>query len=298
MIATLRRTLVEFGEDNGTIWAAALTYYGLLALFPALLALVAVVGFFFDPQAVTRNFEDIVAQLGPASAVDTLRGPIESITTSQRSTGVLIFVGLAVSLWSATGYIAAFTKASNVIWEVEEGRPFYWIRPLQLVVTLVQIILLALVVVGVVVTGPVAQAVGSTFGVGSAAVTAWNVAKWPIMLAVVFVAIALLYYASPNARQRGGIRWVLPGAALAVVVWLVASLAFAFYVAHFGAYNRTYGSLGGVVCFLVWYWITNIAVVLGLEFNAERERSKEISVGVANAERQIQVAPRRAAKNG
>jgi membrane protein len=298
MIATLRRTLVEFGEDNGTIWAAALTYYGLLALFPALLALVAVVGFFFDPQAVTRNFEDIVAQLGPASAVDTLRGPIESITTSQRSTGVLIFVGLAVSLWSATGYIAAFTKASNVIWEVEEGRPFYWIRPLQLVVTLVQIILLALVVVGVVVTGPVAQAVGSTFGVGSAAVTAWNVAKWPIMLAVVFVAIALLYYASPNARQRGGIRWVLPGAALAVVVWLVASLAFAFYVAHFGAYNRTYGSLGGVVCFLVWYWITNIAVVLGLEFNAERERSKEISEGVANAERQIQVAPRRAAKNG
>jgi membrane protein len=291
--ATLRRTATEFSQDNGTLFAAALTYYGLLAFFPALLALVAIVGFFFDPQTVTRNLEDIVGQLGPASAVDTLRGPIESVTSSPRSSGILIIVGLAISLWSASGYIGAFTKVSNVVWEVEEGRPFYWVRPLQVLVTLIQVILLALVVVGVVVTGPVAQAVGNTLGIGSAAVTAWNILKWPVMLAVVFFCIALLYYASPNARQRGGFRWVFPGAILAVVVWLVASVAFAFYVGHFGSYNKTYGSLGGIVCFLVWYWITNVAVVLGLEFNAERERTVELQHGIAQAEEQLQVEPRR-----
>lgn len=293
--ATLRRTAAEFVEDNGTVWAGALTYFGLLAVFPALLALVALVGLFADPQEVTRTLTDLVRELGPASAVQTLQGPIDSVTSGGGAAGVLAVAGLVLALWSASGYIGAFTKASNVVWEVEEGRPFYLLRPLQMLVTLVQVVLLALVVVAVVVTGPVADAVGSALGVGSTAVTVWNWAKWPVMVLVVLVAIALLYYAGPNARQRG-LGSALPGAVLAVLVWLVASVAFAFYVANFGAYNRTYGSLGGIICFLVWYWISNIAVVLGAEYNAERERSRQIGDDVRGAERELQVDVRREPK--
>jgi membrane protein len=292
---TLKRTVTEFNEDNGTIWAAALTYFGLLSVFPALLALVSLVGIFFDPKQVTNTLTDMVRQLGPSSAIKALQGPIHSVTANQGTAGLLVVAGLALALWSASGYIGAFTKAANVIWEVEEGRPFYVLRPVQILVTLVQVVLLALVAVGVVVTGPVAHAVGSAIGVGSLAVTVWSWAKWPVMVVVVLMAIALLYHAAPNAKQRG-FKSSLPGALVAVVVWLVASVAFAFYVSSFGSYNKTYGTMGGVICFLVWYWITNIAVVLGAEFNAERERAKEIGEGRPGAERELQVDLRREPK--
>ncbi len=292
---TVKRTATEFSEDNGTIWAAALTYYGLLSVFPALLALVSVVGLFANPQKVTTTLTDVVSGLLPASAVQSLQGPIQGVTANRGAAGLLLIAGLLGALWSASGYIGAFTKASNVVWEVEEGRPFYWLRPLQMLVTLAQVLLLALVAVAVVVTGPVARSVGAAIGAGSVAVTVWDIAKWPVMLAVVLLAIALIYYASPNAKQRG-FTSVLPGATLAVVVWLVASVAFAFYVANFGSYNKTYGTFGGIICFLVWYWITNVAVVLGTEFNAERERSREIGEGTPGAEREIQVDLRREPK--
>ncbi|MGH8870211.1 MAG: YihY/virulence factor BrkB family protein [Actinomycetes bacterium] len=293
--STLKRTISEFIEDHGTVWAAALTYFGLLAIFPALLALVSLVGLFADPQEITETLTDVVRELGPASAVQALQGPIESVTADKGAAGILAIVGLLAALWSASGYIGGFTQASNVIWEVEEGRPFYLLRPLQMLVTLVQVLLLALVAVAVVVSGPVASAVGSALGIGSTAVTVWNWAKWPVMVLVVLVAIALLYYATPNARQRG-FRSVLPGAVVAVVVWLLASVAFAVYVANFGAYNATYGTLGGLICFLVWYWISNVAVVLGTEFNAERERSRQIAEAVPGAERELQVDLRREPK--
>jgi membrane protein len=291
-VGTLKRTVTEFGEDNGTIWAAALTYYGLLAVFPALLALVSLVGIFFDPKQVTGTLTDMVRQLGPTSAVKTLQGPINSVTANQGTAGLLVIGGLVLALWSASGYIGAFTKAANVIWEVEEGRPFYVLRPVQMLVTLVQVLLLALVAVGVVATGPVAHTLGNAVGAGSLAVTVWSWAKWPVMVAVVLMAIALLYHAAPNAKQRG-FKASMPGALLAVAVWLVASAAFAFYVANFGSYNKTYGTIGGMICFLVWYWITNIAVVLGAEFNAERERAREIEEGAPGAERELQVDLRR-----
>lgn len=294
-VSILKRTIAEFAEDNGTIWAGALTYYGLLSLFPALLALVSLVGLVADPQRFTRALTDVVSQIGPASAVQTLRGPIESVTASTSAAGVMVAVGIVLALWSASGYIGAFTKASNVIWEVEEGRPFYLLRPLQLLVTLVQVLLLALVVVAVVVTGPVAEALGNTLGLGSLTVTVWNLAKWPAMVLVVLVAIALLYYAGPNARLRG-FRSSLPGALLAVLVWLVASAGFAFYVANFGSYNKTYGSLGGIIAFLVWYWISNNAVLLGAQFNAERERSRQMAERTPGAERELQVDLRREPK--
>jgi membrane protein len=291
LFQTLKRTFTEFKEDALTDSAAALTYYGVLSIFPALIALVSIVGLVFDPARVTNALTDVVSSIGPASAVETFRGPIESITQSSGTAGIMLIVGIAAALWTASGYVGAFMRAANEIYEVEEGRSFIKLRPLQMLVTLVLVLLLALVLVAVVLTGPLAEAVGSAIGLGSAAVTAWDIAKWPVLLAVVVVMIALLYYASPNAKL-GGVKSILPGAALAVVVWLIASAGFAFYVANFGSYDKTYGALGGVVIFLVWLWISNVAILLGAELNAERERSRQLEAGTPGAERELQLEER------
>jgi membrane protein len=288
---TLKRTVSEFKEDELTDRAAALTYYGVLSIFPALIALVSIVGLVFDPARITKALTDVVSSIGPASAVETFKGPIESITQSSGTAGIMLVVGIAAALWTASGYVGAFMRAANVIYEVEEGRSIVKLRPLQMLVTLVLVLLLALVLVAVVLTGPLADAVGSAVGLGSAAVTAWDIAKWPVLLAVVVVMIALLYYASPNAKLQG-IKSILPGAALAVVVWLIASAGFAFYVANFGSYDKTYGALGGVVIFLIWVWLTNVAILLGAELNAERERSRQLEDGTPGAERELQLEER------
>jgi membrane protein len=291
LLQTLKRTATEFSEDQLTDSAAALTYYAVLSIFPALLAMVSIVGLVGDPQTITRTLTDVVSSIGPASAAQALQGPIKGLTQSSGTAGILLIVGIVSALWTASGYVGAFMRASNVIYEVEEGRTFIKLRPLQMLVTLVLVILLALVLVSLVLTGPIAGAVGSAVGIGGTAVTAWNIAKWPVLFLVVIVMIALLYYASPNAKL-GGLRSIVPGAALAVVVWLLASAAFAFYVANFGSYNKTYGTLGGIICFLVWLWITNVAILLGAELNAERERSRQLEAGTPEAEREIQLQER------
>ena len=203
----------------------------------------------------------------------------------------MLIVGIAAALWSASGYVGAFMRASNVIYEVEEGRSVIKLRPLQMLVTLVLVLLLALSLVALVLTGPLASKVGAAVGIGASAVTVWNIAKWPVLLIVVMFMIALLYYASPNAKLRS-LKSIFPGAVLAVAVWLVASAAFAFYVANFGSYNKTYGTLGGVIIFLVWMWITNVAILLGAEINAERERSRQLRDGTPGAERELQLEER------
>jgi membrane protein len=290
-MGAIKRTITEFKDDELTDRAAALTYYAVLSIFPALIVLVSIVGLVFEPARVTKALTDVVSSIGPASAVDTFKGPIETITKSSGTAGIMLVVGIASALWTASGYVGAFMRAANVIYEVEEGRSFVKLRPLQMLVTLVLVLLLALVLVAVVLTGPLADAVGSAVGLGSAAVTAWDIAKWPVLLAVVVVMIALLYYASPNARLHG-VKSILPGAALAVVVWLIASAGFAFYVANFGSYDKTYGALGGVVIFLVWVWLTNVAILLGAELNAERERSRQLAAGTPGADRELQLDER------
>jgi membrane protein len=288
---TLKRTALEFQEDNMTDWAAALTYYGLLSLFPALIALVSIVGLFGDPESTTRSLTDIVTNVGPDSAADTFRGPIESITSNRSSAGVLFIVGLAAALWSASGYIGAFMRASNVIWETPEGRPFLKLRPLQLLVTLAMVLMLALVALSLVLTGPVVEEVGDAVGIGSTALDVWDIAKWPVLLLVLIVMIGVLYYAAPNVRLPG-FRWITVGSVVALFTWILASAAFAFYVANFGSYDKTYGTLGGMVSLLVWFWISNLALLFGLELNAERERSRELAAGVPRAEKEIQLEPR------
>jgi membrane protein len=288
---TLKRTVAEFREDNLTDWAAALTYYGLLSLFPALLAMVSLIGLFADPQETTRELTEIVTSLGPGSAADTFRGPIESITSNRGTSGILFLVGLSIALWSASGYIGAFIRASAIVYETPEGRSFWKLRPLQLLITLTMVVLLALVATSLVLTGPIVEAVAEPLGIGGTAVTIWDIAKWPVLLAAVITMISLLYYASPNVRVRG-FKWVTPGSLVAVAVWLAASALFALYVANFGSYDKTYGTLGGLIAVLVWLWITNMALLFGHQLNAERERALEIEEGVPRAEREIQREPR------
>jgi len=293
-LETLKRTVREFRDDNLTDWAAALTYYAVLTLFPALIALVSIVGLFGDPDGTTEALNEVVSDLGPSSAADTYRGPIESITANRGTAGALFFVGIAGALYSASGYVGVFMRASNVIYEVEEGRPFWKLRPLQIAVTLVMVLLAALVSLALALSGPLATSVGDAVGLSDSLVDIYRLAKWPLLALVVLLMVSLLYYASPNVKLPR-YRWITPGSALALTLWVVASAAFAFYVGNFGSYDKTYGTLGGVVSFLVWLWITNIALLLGAELNAELERSRQLEAGVPGADEAIQLAPREAA---
>jgi membrane protein len=285
--ATLKRTLKEFSEDNMTDWAAALTYYGLLSLFPALIALVSIIGLVGNPATTIKTVTEIVHKISPNASTK----PFEAVARQKSASGILFVVGIATALWSASGYVGAFMRASNVVWETPEGRSFIKLRPLQILVTLIMILLLAAVLLSIVLTGPIVQAVAGPLGIGSTAVDIWGIAKWPVLLAVVMVMFGVLYHFSPNVKMPS-FKWVTPGAVLAVVVWIIASALFAIYVANFGSYNKTYGTLGGLVALLVWMWITNCVLLLGMELNAERERNIEIHEGIPRAERELQLEPR------
>ena len=289
--ATIKRTASEFQEDNLMDWAAALTYYGLLALFPALISMVSLIGIFGDPKSTTDSLTEIITEIGPASAAETFKGPIEAITENRNTAGVTFVLGLAAALWSASGYVGAFTRASNVIYETPEGRPFWKLRPLQILITLVMIVLIGLLAVSLALTGPVVSAIAQPLGISGTAVDLWNIVKWPVMALVFLLAIAVLYYATPNVKLRG-FKWITAGSLVAIVVWIIASALFAFYVANFGSYDKTYGTLGGLIALLVWFWITNLAILFGHQLNAERERSLEIEEGRPRAEREIQLEPR------
>jgi membrane protein len=289
--ATLKRTATGFKEHNLSDWAAALTYYALLSLFPVLIALVAIVGLFGDPRTTTSTITDVVTSIGPDSAAQTFQGPIESITSNRSGAGIALVIALVAALWSGSGYVGAFMRASNVIYETPEGRTFWKLRPLQLLMTLAMVILMAIVALGLLLTGSIVDAIAEPIGLSSTATTIWNFAKWPALAGLFTLMIAVLYYASPNVKVRG-FKWVTPGSILALVVWIVASAAFAFYVANFGSYSETYGALGGLVVLLIWFWITNLAILFGHQLNAERERSLEVREGKIRAEREIQLEPR------
>ena len=288
---TLKRTALGFRDHKLQHWAAALTYYAVLSIFPALLVMVSLVGLLADPERVTRVLTDTVSQLGPSTAADTFQRPIESITSNRGAAGVVFVVGVAVALWSASTYVSAFADASNAIYEVDEGRPFWRLKPLQLAVTFLLIMLAAFVALALVLSGPIVGALGSSLGIGDTALSVWRLAKWPAMVLLVLVLFGVLYYSSPNAKVSG-IRWVTAGALLALLAWVFASVAFAIYVSNFGSYDKTYGTLGGVVVFLLWMWITNMAILLGAELNAETERAEQIHRGVRDAEDKLQVEER------
>jgi len=288
---TLKRTLRKAKDDKINHWGAALTYYAVLSLFPALLVMVSLVGLFGSPDRVTKILTETISDLGPSTAAQTFQGPIESITSNRGGAGVVLVLSIAGALWAASGYVSAFADASNSIYEVEEGRPFWKLKPLQLLVTLVLILIAAFVALALVLSGPIVGALGGALGVSDTVLTAWRFAKWPAMLLLVLIIFGVLYYTAPNARVSG-VRWVSGGAVVALVAWIVASFAFALYVSNFGSYNKTYGALGGVVVFLLWLWLTNVAILLGAEFNAETERAKQLHSGVPGAEQNLKLPAR------
>ena len=279
----------EFQRDQCTDLAAALTYYSVLSVFPAILALVSLLGLFGQGESTTTALLDIVRQLGQGQVAEQLQGPIDQIVNA-RGAGLAFVVGLAGAIWSASGYVGAFGRAMNRVYQVDEGRPIWKLRPVVLLITIGLVIMAALVLVGLVVSGPVAQALGDVVGLGDLSLTVWGIVKWPVMLGIVIVMVAVLYYATPNVQQPK-FRWVSVGAAVAILIWVLASVAFGFYVSNFSSYNKTYGSLAGVIVFLLWLWITNLALLFGAEIDAELERARQLQAGI-EAEETVQLPPR------
>jgi membrane protein len=274
--AAAKRSVREFKEDNLQDWAAALTYYGILSIFPGLLVLVSLLGLL--GRSATQPVITGLTKAAPGSVRHIVLDAMVHLQHSHAAAGFLAAVGIVVGLWSASSYVAGFMRASNVIYDVPEGRPLWKTAPIRLGVTLAILVLLVASALIVVVTGGLAARVGHALGIGPAAVTAWNIAKWPVLLIIVSIMFAILYWASPNARH--GFRLISPGSVLAVMLWLIASGLFAVYVAHFGSYNKVYGSLAAVIIFLIWMWLSNTAVLIGAEFNAELERGRAIASGL------------------
>lgn len=289
-----RKTVREFSDDQCTDLAAALTYYSVLALFPAAIALLSLVGLVGQGPATVETLVQVLRDMGATSAANTLEPTLTELSQNTGA-GWGLVLGLLVALWSASGYVNAFGRGLNRVYEVTEGRPVWKLRPMMLLVTLVTVVLAALVALALVLTGPAAQAVGDAIGVGSTALTVWSIAKWPVMVAVVVLIVAVLYYATPNVKQPR-FRWISIGALVAIVVWIAASAAFGFYVANFSSYDKTYGSLAGVIAFLLWLWITNLALLFGAELDAELERGRELRAGLP-AEEVIQLPARDTSKS-
>ena len=266
----------EFSDDNLSDTAAALTYYSIQAIFPGALVLLSVIGFL--GKDTTKKLTDNLGQIIPGSAQDTVIKTITQAQANQKAAGAALVIGLVAGIWSASGYVAAFMRAANVVYDVPEGRPVWKTIPTRLGTTIVLMLLLLLAAVIVVFTGPVAKQAGDLLGFGSAAVTVWSIAKWPVLVLLMMVIVGILYWATPNAKQD--FRWVSPGGVIGVLIWIVASALFAFYVATFASYNKTYGSLAGVIIFLVWIWISNLAILLGAEVNAELGRVRAETDGL------------------
>lgn len=289
----LRRSIREFGVDQCTDIAASLVYYGVLALFPGLIAVFSLLGVVGQSDAAADTVLDILGQVAPGGTTDLLADPIRALASSPAA-GFALVSGLVLAIWSASGYVRAFSRGMNRIYEIDEGRPFLKLLPAQLLLTIVTVVLVAFSVLLLVVSGPVADAIGSALGLGGAVVATWNIVKWPVLLAVVVLILAVLYYGAPNVKQPR-FRWISVGAIVAIVVLAIATVGFGLYVTNFSSYDRTYGSLAGVIVFLLWLWIANIAILFGAEVDAELERGRELQAGIP-AERRVQLPPRGTAK--
>ena len=285
----LKRTFTEFKDDNLTDWAAALTYYGVLSIFPALIVLVSILGLI--GSSATQPLIDNLGTVAPGPAKQIFTDAIKNLQGSSGASGIFFVIGLAAAIWSASGYISAFMRASNAIYDMEEGRPIWKTLPVRVGLTVLLMVLTAISAVAVTLSGGLAKQVGNVVGLGDTAIQVWNIAKWPVLVIFVSFMFAVLYWAAPNVKQPG-FRWLSPGSVLAVIGWIIASVAFAFYVANFGSYNKTYGALAGPIIFLVWLWISNIMILLGAEFNAEIERGRRLEAGMRPEDKEPFAEPR------
>ncbi len=278
LLYVLRQTVGEFSRDQCMDLAAALTYYAVLSLFPALLVMMSLLGVIGQDERTADAILGIVDDVSPGAAVDVLRQPIEQLVNAP-SAGFTLVAGLLGALWSASGYVGAFGRAMNRIYEVEEGRPMWKLRLQQLLLTFAGLIIAAVAAFLLAVSGPVAETLGGYIGIGETGLAVWNIARWPVLLVLVIVGVATLYYTGPNVKQPK-FRWISVGAAIAILTWIVASLLFGVYVANFGSYNKTFGALAGVIVFLLWLWLTNVALLFGAEVDAELERGRQLQAGI------------------
>lgn len=282
----LKRTFTEFTRHQCTDLAAALTYYAVMAVFPTIVALTALLGIVGQAEESIETILDVMRPLVSADMLDTIEPVIRQLSES-RATGVALVVGLAGALWSASAYVNAFSRAMNRIYEVQEGRPIWKLRPQMLLVTLAAVLVLALSALSLVLTGDLLRAVGDVVGLGETAVTVWSIAKWPAMGLLVLFLVALLYWATPNVQQPK-FRWITPGTVLTLLTGLVAAVGFTTYVSNFGSYDKTYGSLAGGIVALLFLWIMNVVVLLGAQLDTEVQRMRQLAQGIA-AESQIQL---------
>ena len=285
----LKRTLREFGRDKCTTLAAALTYYTVLAIFPALLALMSLIGLFGQAEQTSQMLLQIIESSADASTAETLRQPIEQLASAPAA-GLAFVLGLLGAIWSASGYVSAFSQAMNQIYEIDEGRPFWKLRPTVLLITIVLLVIAVLIVLLLIVSGPIAEAIGNAIGLGEVALTVWSIAKWPVIALLAILMVAVLYYGTPNVKQPK-FKWMTLGAFIALVVMALATLAFFFYVTNFSNYQKTYGSVAGVIVMLLWFWIVNLSLLFGAEFDAEMERGRQLQGGI-EAEDSLQLPPR------
>jgi membrane protein len=274
--AAAKRTFGEFADDQLQDRAAALTYYAVLSIFPGLLVVVSLLGLLGEQ---TKPLVDNLTQAAPGNVQTLIKPVTANLQSGHTSAGFAAILGIVLALWSASAYIAAFIRASNVIYDVPEGRPFWKTTPIRLGVTVLIMLMLVASALLVIVSGGVARHVGQVLGIGSTAVTVWDIAKWPVLLIIVILMISILFWVAPNAKREKGFQLISPGGAIAVIVWLIVSALFAFYVANFSHYNKTYGSIAGVIILLIWLWISNLAILFGAEFNAELERGRAAADG-------------------
>ncbi len=266
--------MAEFGNDRVQDLAAALTYYGVLSIFPALIVLVSLLGLLGRQDAA--EVVGSLTALAPAEVRDLLGQGLSQVRST--GAGLAAVIGLVLALWAASGYIAAFIRASNQIYDIDEGRPFWKITPLRIGLTVLLAVLLTVAAIVVTLTGDLARLAGEALGLGETVVTVWDLAKWPVLALVAAGLIMVLYWAAPNVRQPG-VRWLTPGGLLAVLLWVLVSAGFALYVANFGSYNKTYGTLAAVVVFLIWLWLSNMALLFGAELDAELIRERNAVAG-------------------
>lgn len=285
----LRRTVHEFGQDGGIDVAAGLTFFAVLSVFPAALAIVSLIGIVGNGRATVDRLLALLSQVVPSAVTETLRQPLEGIATTSTA-NITFVIGVLAALWSSSTFVSAFSRAMNRIYEIDEGRPYWKRKPAQLAVTILLLILILISAVIVVVSGPIFRTLGETIGIGTTAVAVWNVAKWPILTAIVVMLVAVLYATTPNIQQPR-FRWLSLGAILAIVLLAAASTGFGFYVSNFATYSHTFGALAGVIIFLVWVFLVNISLLLGAELNTEIERGRELQAGMP-AERQLLLPPR------
>lgn len=268
-------TSVKAALDDGVLnLSASLTYYALLSLFPALIVVVALLAL-IGQAGTTRVFIDIAEQVAPASAVDTVRGPIENVIASRGTSQTLLSLGIIVAVFSASGFVGAFMWAANLVHGVP-GRPFLKKLPRQILLALALLVAMGLIATVVVVSGPIARTIGSAIGLGDQAVLAYSILRWPLLFVLASLLFSILYHFAPNVEGER-FRLITVGGFFGVVIGLVATFGFTMYVSTLGNYNATYGALAGVVVFLIWLWIFNISLLLGLEFNVEMLRRRRRS---------------------